>query len=66
MYDGTIQSGVAILKDKYKLNEGTISKLLGLDITTLDDDYMSNYTDQTNHREKNTTWECYLCYSISY
>ncbi|MBC2264043.1 hypothetical protein HCB37_05855 [Listeria booriae] len=51
MYEGTIQSGVALLKDKYRLNEGTISKLLGLDITTLDDDYMSNYTDQTNHAE---------------
>ncbi|MBC2304612.1 HTH domain-containing protein [Listeria booriae] len=51
MYDGTIPSGVAILKDKYRLNKGTISQLLGLDITTLDDDYMSNYTDQTNHAE---------------
>ncbi|WP_430534311.1 HTH domain-containing protein [Listeria rocourtiae] len=51
MFDGTIQTGVIMLKDKYKLNEKSISKLLGLDPNTLDEDYMSNYTDQTNHAE---------------
>ncbi|MBA3925843.1 hypothetical protein HPK16_05780 [Listeria sp. W9-0585] len=51
MFDGTIQSGTAILKDKYGLTEKSISKLLGIDGVNLDEDYRSNSNSQTNHAE---------------
>ncbi|MBC1458761.1 HTH domain-containing protein [Listeria newyorkensis] len=51
MFDGTIQSGTAILKDKYGLAEKSISKLLGIDVMNLDEDYRSNSNSQTNHAE---------------
>lgn len=51
MFDGTIQSGTAILKDKYGLTEKSISKLLGIDVMNLDEDYRSNSNSQTNHAE---------------
>ncbi|MBC1473144.1 hypothetical protein HB852_00745 [Listeria grandensis] len=47
----TIPSEAARLEGKYRINERSISKLGGPNIATLDEDYLSVYTDQMNHAE---------------